>query len=130
MSRPSRFELIGGHPVLDLVNTVAWRGNTARRVEHLPDFAALLAWSARAGVISAAELDRAAAAASSVPGSGEHALADTLLLRERLHSVLTGVGPRRQRAAEIVWPQLTAALRHARPAGLPLQPTIELREPD
>jgi predicted RNA-binding Zn ribbon-like protein len=130
MSRPSRFDLIGGHPVLDLVNTVSWRGNPARRVEHLPDFAALLAWSGRAGLITAAELDRAGAAASPPRGSEEHALADTRRLRERLHEALTATGSGRQRAIELAWPQLTAALRHARPAGLPLRLTIELREPD
>lgn len=129
MSRPSRFELIGGHLVLDLVNTVSWRGNPARRVEHLPDFAALLAWSKRAGLITAAELEHAGAAASPARGSAEHALADTRRLRERLHEALTATGSRRQRAIELAWPQLTAALRHAQPEGLPLQPTIEFREP-
>lgn len=130
MSRPSRFDLIGGHPVLDLVNTVSWRGNPARRVEHLPDFASLLAWSARAGLITPTELERAGAAASPARGGEEHALADTRRLRERLHEALTGTGSRRQRAIELAWPQLTAALRHAQPAGLPLQLTIELSEPD
>lgn len=130
MTRSSRFELIAGHPVLDLVNTVSWRGDPARRIERIPDLDALLAWSARAGLINAAELGRLAAAARRAPGRGARALADTRRLRERLHQALTATQARRPEAIKLMWPQLTAALRHARPEGLPLQMTIELREPN
>jgi predicted RNA-binding Zn ribbon-like protein len=130
LSRPSRSELIAGHPVLDLVNTVSWRGDPARRIERVPDFDALLAWSARAGLINAAELGRLAAAARRAPGRGARALADTRRLRERLHQALTSTEARRQEAIQLMWPQLTAALRHVLPEGLPPRLTIELREPN
>jgi predicted RNA-binding Zn ribbon-like protein len=130
LSRPSRFELIGGHPVLDMVNTVSWRGNSARRIERVPDFDALLAWSARAGLIHAAELGHVSAAARVEYGRGARALTDTRWLRERLHEALTSTGPRRQQAIQLLWPQLTSALRHAQPEGLPLQLAIEVHEPD
>src|SRR5262245_24302737 len=35
---PARFELIGGHPALDFVNTVDWRGDPARRRDVLVTF--------------------------------------------------------------------------------------------
>jgi predicted RNA-binding Zn ribbon-like protein len=130
LSRSARFELVAGHPVLDLVNTVSWRGDPARRVERIPDFDALLAWSGRAGLINAAELARLAAAARRAPGRGARALADTRRLRERLHQALTATEARRPEAIQRMWPQLTAALRHARPEGPPLQLTIDLREPN
>jgi predicted RNA-binding Zn ribbon-like protein len=130
LSRPSRFELIGGHPVLDLVNTLSWRGDPTRRIDRVPDFEALLAWSTRAGLMSAAELGRVGAAARLAHGRGARALADTRRLRERLREALTSTEPRRQQAIQLLWPQLTAALRHVRPEGLPLQLTIELHEPD
>jgi len=126
LSRSARLELIAGHPVLDLVNTVSWRGDPARRTERLPDFDALLAWSARAGLIKEAERERLGRA----PGRGAQALADTRRLRERLHQALTATDAGRPEAIELIWPQLTAALRHARPAGLPLQLAIELRQPN
>jgi predicted RNA-binding Zn ribbon-like protein len=122
LNRSSRFELIAGHPVLDLVNTVSWRGDPARRTERLPDFDALLAWSARAGLIKEAEREGLAR----TPGRGARALADTRRLRERLHRALTATEPGRPEAIELMWPQLTAALRHA---GSP-EPNQDSPRPD
>jgi predicted RNA-binding Zn ribbon-like protein len=38
-------EAIGGHPALDLVNTVSWRLDPGRTVDRLPDGAALERWA-------------------------------------------------------------------------------------
>ncbi len=38
-------EAIGGHPALDLVNTVSWRLDPSRTVDRLPDRAALERWA-------------------------------------------------------------------------------------
>ncbi|MEV5302490.1 CGNR zinc finger domain-containing protein [Amycolatopsis methanolica] len=40
---------VGGHVALDLVNTVAWRLDPARREERLPDDDALRRWAEAAG---------------------------------------------------------------------------------
>jgi len=59
-----RFDLDGGHPVLDFTNTVDWRG-TGRDHDWLGDFTDLLAWAHRTGFLPKAaieELDRRAAA--------------------------------------------------------------------
>ncbi|MEU8386320.1 ABATE domain-containing protein, partial [Streptosporangium sp. NPDC048865] len=53
--------LVGGHPALDLVNTLE-RGvplDGGPPHDHLSDAPALLRWAARAGLISDAERDRA-----------------------------------------------------------------------
>ncbi|WP_318199170.1 CGNR zinc finger domain-containing protein [Streptomyces sp. SCL15-4] len=41
---------IAGHPVLDFVNTVAWRTDDSRRVERVPNAAAWTRWAAAAGL--------------------------------------------------------------------------------
>ncbi len=46
-------ELVGGHPALDLLNTVEWRGRPQPE-DRLQDFAALLAWCRRLGLLSSA----------------------------------------------------------------------------
>ncbi len=43
-------ELVGGHPALDLLNTVEWRGR-AQPEDTLQDFTALLSWGRRLGVV-------------------------------------------------------------------------------
>jgi predicted RNA-binding Zn ribbon-like protein len=126
VSRGSRFALVGGHPVLDLVNTVSWRRDPARRIERVPDFAALLAWSGRAGIADAAERRRLARRA---PETGARALRAVHMLREHLHDALTSTGRPREEAIELLWPELTTALCQARPAGLPVRAEIYLAEP-
>jgi hypothetical protein len=91
--------LVGGHPALDLVNTVE-RGTPTpgtRPRDHLADPPALLRWVRRAGLVDDAE--EAAAVAEDWgrdPGSGDAALAAVRDVREALHTVLlaaTGTGP-------------------------------------
>ena len=49
-SRPESIALIGGHPALDLVNTVSWRHDTARWRENLAVPLDLWTWTHRATV--------------------------------------------------------------------------------
>jgi predicted RNA-binding Zn ribbon-like protein len=44
-----RPELVGGHPALDLVNTVAWRLDDRRRVDRIADPVNLRRWLTAAG---------------------------------------------------------------------------------
>ncbi|WP_051450193.1 CGNR zinc finger domain-containing protein [Actinospica robiniae] len=41
---------VAGHPVLDFVNTVAWRADESRRVDRVADAAEWARWAARAGL--------------------------------------------------------------------------------
>jgi predicted RNA-binding Zn ribbon-like protein len=45
-----RPELVGGHPALDLVNTVAWRLDVRRRVDRIADPANLRKWLTASGL--------------------------------------------------------------------------------
>jgi len=80
--------LVGGHPVLDLVNTVEPRAAAADRMERLTEPLDLLAWAARAGVIDAAEADAVRAAWDASPVSATQALAAAIELREAAYTLL------------------------------------------
>jgi predicted RNA-binding Zn ribbon-like protein len=54
--RPESIELIGGHPALDLVNTVSWRHDPGRWRENLAVPLDLLTWAHRAAIIDEQEL--------------------------------------------------------------------------
>ena len=51
-SRAATIPLIGGRPVLDLVNTISWRGGPDRSEDHLQSADDCLVWAARAGVLT------------------------------------------------------------------------------
>jgi len=84
-------ELVGGHPAVDLVNTVAWRGDAQRRNDRLTSDVDAVTWAVRTGVIPAGAL-RADA--------GSTAVLDVLVpFREALHAVLLGGGDPAARGA-------------------------------
>lgn len=87
--RPPR--LVGGHPVLDLLNTVEWRGS-ANPVERLVDHAEVIAWSAAAGLVDAAEAAALAEAAAASPGAAEASRAALLGFREAAREILIAGG--------------------------------------
>src|ERR1035438_2438250 len=82
----SELPLAGGHPALDLVNTVAPRVRLDHEApyDHLRSPADLAVWASRAGLITAAEARQAVAA----PGAGGTALQAAVEIREALHAVL------------------------------------------
>jgi predicted RNA-binding Zn ribbon-like protein len=80
--------LVGGHPVLDLVNTVEPRAAVADRMERLTEPVDLLAWAVRAGVIDRAEADAVRAAWDASPVSATQALAAAIELREAAYTLL------------------------------------------
>ncbi len=82
MKEERDFELIGGHPALDLVNTLDWRFRSGGQEELLATYAGLLAFVAQEHLLSprhARELGR-----NTSPGAGEAALAECRELREAL----------------------------------------------
>jgi predicted RNA-binding Zn ribbon-like protein len=79
----AELDLRGGHPIVDFINTVAWRGDSARRIEHLRAYGDLAAWCRHAGLLTTAEqrsLDFDDSAA-------RHVLVRAKQLREALHAV-------------------------------------------
>jgi predicted RNA-binding Zn ribbon-like protein len=57
-SRAATLRLVGGRPSLDLVNTVSWRGDAARREDHLLSADDAIVWATRAGLLTQAEASR------------------------------------------------------------------------
>jgi predicted RNA-binding Zn ribbon-like protein len=76
-------DLRGGHPAVDFVNTVAWRGDSARRVDYLTRYADLVAWCRHAGLLTTAEVRQ-------LPSDAEAVVVRAKRLREALHSLWTG----------------------------------------
>jgi predicted RNA-binding Zn ribbon-like protein len=84
-------ERVGNDLALDLVNTVAWRRDPARRIDRLDDVPALLAWARFVDLVddgTAARLERSAVRR---PAEAEAALGRVADLRELLHAVVLPV---------------------------------------
>ncbi|WP_082976022.1 CGNR zinc finger domain-containing protein [Mycobacterium sp. 1165196.3] len=97
-SGAAELDLRGGHPAVDLVNTVAWRGDPQRRTDYLVDYLDLVDWTEHAGVVSAAEARSLAGRAVSDSDAGAKTLRQTRQLREALHCIWTGRGSARDAA--------------------------------
>jgi predicted RNA-binding Zn ribbon-like protein len=82
--------IVGGHPALDLANTVAPRVPGAAQVEFLPDPAALLQWAIRIGLVDAADAQRIERSWARAPGAAHKALADVHHLRSLVDRTLAG----------------------------------------
>jgi predicted RNA-binding Zn ribbon-like protein len=80
--RPYPYPLVGGHPVLDFLNTIEDR-NAAERVERLTSFTDVLRFAAAAGVVEPSELRHLAGSTAEVRRLRE--------LRERLARIFTGI---------------------------------------
>ncbi|OBG96030.1 hypothetical protein A5697_23070 [Mycobacterium sp. E3251] len=89
-SEAANLDLRGGHPAVDLVNTVAWRGDPQRRADYLSDYPDLVAWAHHAGVLSLREARTLAADVVLDRVAATGALHRTKLLREALHRIWTG----------------------------------------
>jgi predicted RNA-binding Zn ribbon-like protein len=74
-------EIVGGHPAVDLVNTVSWRLDPQRTVDRLAGTDELLRWLRAAGL----------AGPPALPGDGEKALSAVRELREAVHRLLVSV---------------------------------------
>jgi predicted RNA-binding Zn ribbon-like protein len=112
--------LVGGHPALDLVNTVE-RGRGERR-DHLTDPMALLTWALRAGLIDDGEARAVADDWERDPAAGLAALAAVREAREALHRALLaamGVGPPDPGPLDRLRERWVAALGRARLAPDP-----------
>jgi predicted RNA-binding Zn ribbon-like protein len=84
-SRPESIALIGGHPALDLVNTVSWRHDTDRWRENLATPLDLLMWTDRAAVLDEHRLTEIRFAMAEDPKTAERVLRRVHELREELY---------------------------------------------
>jgi len=84
-------DLIGGHPVLDLVNTVAWRGDPDRTTDRLTDVDALLSWSLTAGVIGRKRAAALGTELAGAPSVGAAVLEEALSVRATAYALLRPV---------------------------------------
>jgi predicted RNA-binding Zn ribbon-like protein len=83
------FDLSGGHPGLDLINTVSER--TGDPVEHLLEYADLLAFARQSGGIPDEEIVELTAAAQAAPRQADRTLAQAVRLREALYRVFRSI---------------------------------------
>jgi predicted RNA-binding Zn ribbon-like protein len=85
--------MVGGHPAIDLINTVEPRLPVAGRHEHLDTPAALLTWARRAGLADESEAAEVTRAWSESPEAADSALASVIRIREALFTALVpGLG--------------------------------------
>ncbi|MFE9680280.1 CGNR zinc finger domain-containing protein [Streptomyces sp. NPDC006285] len=126
--------LIGGHVVLDFANTVAWRLDVRRRVDRVPDTAALLAWSGTSGLLEQDRVDALVRAAADDPASAARALESARRLRAALLGLLDaavdGRPPRRGDLTVVHRCFLDALGRAEFAPDLPLRPALDVAVPD
>jgi predicted RNA-binding Zn ribbon-like protein len=87
---PSRFELTGGRPCLDLANTLSSRTSPAPR-DLLANYRDFLAWGEQAGLLNREEARRLKARARRRPREAEAALKRAIVLREAVFSVFSAI---------------------------------------
>ena len=119
-----QFELTGGHPALDLANTLDGRPTAAPR-ELLPDYAALVRWSAQGRVIPDSLARRLEHEAAQRSAAAEACLRKARALREALFALFRAVAKGRKLPAREL-----AALNAALPEALSrmrLQPVAQAR---
>ncbi|MGH3373682.1 MAG: CGNR zinc finger domain-containing protein [Actinoallomurus sp.] len=85
------FERLGGHPALELVNTVAWRLDDTLTSDRLTDAEALVRWAGDAGLVGNENLRALLAECASEPGRAERLIRRTRAFRELLYRVLSAV---------------------------------------
>ena len=83
--------LVGGHPALDLVNTVEPRLPAAGRHEHLAAPHDLLTWALRAHLVDGDEAAAVADAWAASPAAADRALTAVRQVREALSAVLSAL---------------------------------------
>jgi predicted RNA-binding Zn ribbon-like protein len=132
-SRPESIELIGGHPALDLVNTVSWRQDTDRTRENLAVPPDLLTWAHRAALLDKQHLTAMRLAIAEDPDMATRVLGQVHELREQLHHYLTGCidhpsGEQEIREGSPLHHALIDALTASSLAGAPARWTLQAHD--
>jgi predicted RNA-binding Zn ribbon-like protein len=88
---PTVLDFIGGHPALDLANTLGGARGAEPDEDYLGDYDDVVVWTARAHVIDGAVGERLAATARRRPDDADRALARTHALRAAVVAVFGAV---------------------------------------
>ncbi len=133
-SRPESIAIIGGHPALDLVNTVSWRHDTDRWRENLAVPLDLLTWAHRAGVLHEHHLTAMRFAMAEDPKTAERVLRRVHDLREQLYHHLADCIDDRGREQQIgggspLHRAFADAIAASNLTGTPARWTLEARAP-
>jgi predicted RNA-binding Zn ribbon-like protein len=107
--------VVGGHPALDLVNTVAPRSPRGDRHDYLGRPAELLAWAGRTGLLDPAEAGAVERAWADFPPAAAAALRAAVEIREATYLALTAAAAlERATAMEDLIPRWAAAAARSR----------------
>lgn len=115
------FERLGGHPSVELVNTVAWRLDDTLTADRLTDVEALVRWAGDAGLVGDRDLRSLLAECASEPARAKRLIRRTRAFRELLYRVLSAVatgGSPGDDDIEALRRALTSALGRAEMSGL------------
>ncbi len=91
---PRTFSRIGGHLVLDLLNTVEWRLDPQQAIEDLPDYESVIRWAQQCEILADTEIADLQRQASGHPRlrAAEHRR--FLQLRETAYEALIHASPK------------------------------------
>jgi predicted RNA-binding Zn ribbon-like protein len=93
--RSAHFQLIAGHPALDLVNTLDWRFREAGPEELIPTYDDLVRFTEQCGLLSSAQARRLIRTTST--NKGAHVVAEAQRMRETaariFYAVIDGNDP-------------------------------------
>ena len=133
-SRPHSIALIGGHPALDLVNTVSWRHDPDQWRENLAVPLDLLTWAHRAAVVHEPHLNSMRLAIAEDPTRADGILRRVHELREQLYLHLAdciddpGIDPQIEEGSKLQR-AFADAVTASKLAGTPARWTLEARVP-
>lgn len=106
-----RFSRIGGHPAVDLVNTVDWRLDPGRRSDRLTSLSDVLTWHQDMGLLTDEEADRLEGESQRHRRTAAGEFRRTLELRESVYeSLIDEVTP----AADVITAEYREAIEQAR----------------
>src|SRR6478609_2765660 len=109
-SKIDSIPLIAGRPVLNLVNTVSWRGDPGRSEDHLQLADHCVTWARRCGVLDDVESDELRRLTAARPGAEDALTGGLRRLRDVTTDVVLDPTPAAILAAEQV---ILDALRHS-----------------
>ncbi|MER7176067.1 CGNR zinc finger domain-containing protein [Streptomyces mesophilus] len=121
----SAVPLIGGHPVLDFANTVAWRLDTARAADRVHGFEAWVRWAVASGLLTADRAEALLRSETADSASTRAAIAALTDLRATLWPLLDALVDGEEPPAE-EWEALRRSLLQARESAT-LPPAFPLR---
>jgi predicted RNA-binding Zn ribbon-like protein len=102
--------LIAGRAVLDLINTISWRGDPSRSEDHLQAATDCLTWATRAGVLSPPEAEQLARHLDRNRPAAPALIAE---LRDLRAAVTDALVPPTTAPVEQLEPLIRAALGHS-----------------